>query len=777
MKIKIGLVAGMMCAQALGQGAEPESTGLEEILVTAQKRAERAQDVPIAIDTVSGESILEKRIAGPDDLIKQFPNLSLKTASAINSGFSIRGVGTQNFHLTAQQAVGQYFDEVSQVTPFTSQLGLYDMERIEILRGPQNTLFGRNTTGGAVNFITHRPDPDEGTNGYARVNVGNIGRLDLEGALGYAFTDTFAMRIAAQSQGRSGPFRDADTGDRLGSIKRRSARIGFAWEPDEETSILLSAHYGKSDGTRVPRKATGRFLADNVTPCPVNNSGQEQFDGVTPCFARDKTGALFNPSLPEWRQAWDAATNVARVSNGGGLLKIEHDFGPVSVSSLTSLEDVRMHMGDESGGLPYIQFQAQQQGDYSTFSQELRLTSNGEGRVKWIGGLFYSSEEHEFATIARNNAVGPPGLSVVPTVMIDQKGDVKSAYGQVEVEVVENLNINLGLRYTSDDKSGDRIAVAVFDTHNGTNTGTRLPMDFLYSRDFLLGLAPSFTTACAPGVVPCAGPRQQVSQEFSRTAGKIGVDYHFGPDVMVYASYSTGFKSGTFDTRAQAVFNGSGNTPVAPEYLNAMEVGLKSQFLDRRLLVNASLFKYDWEDLQVFATVPGVGPAFLNLPESELLGQELEVQFAPGADFLVRLNAAHLDTEITDVGTLGVDAAVLGAPLHNAPEWTYNLNLSKGFSIGDDKLSVNLGGRYTSEQYGTLTRRPNTFVAETVFVDASVNYDFGAKKRFSLSAWGDNLTAEKTCYVLGDLDGFTWTNACQPNEGEALFGVSLTARF
>src|SRR6187399_1740743 len=171
-KLNCLLLACLLAAPAWAQTEEPATT-LEEVLVTAQKREQNIQDVPIALDAVSRDAIIAQRISGPDDLIKMLPNLSLKTASAVNSGFAIRGVGTQNFHLTAQQAVGLYFDEVSQVTPFTSQLGLFDMERIEVLRGPQNTLFGRNTTGGAVNYITRQPDAGQPAEGYALVTYGS----------------------------------------------------------------------------------------------------------------------------------------------------------------------------------------------------------------------------------------------------------------------------------------------------------------------------------------------------------------------------------------------------------------------------------------------------------------------------------------------------------------------------------------------------------------------------------------------------------------------------
>jgi iron complex outermembrane receptor protein len=773
--IACGAAALAFADGSAAQGTEPAA--LEEVVVTAQKRAQNIQDVPIAIDALSRDSILARRISGPDDLLKEFPNLSLKTASAVNSGFAIRGVGTQNFHLTAAQAVGMYFDEVSQISPFSSQLGLFDMERIEVLRGPQNTLFGRNTTGGAVNFITRRPDADDGTNGYVRLNAGNFGKLDGEGAIGFALGESFAIRLAGQVQNRDGVFRDVADGSRIGSIERQSARLGLAWEPSESTHALLSFHYGNSDGSRVPRKATGRFLADGTTPCAINDSGASQFDGVTDCYARDKSGALFNPSLPGWRQAHDAAGNTGSVELQGGLLRFEHDFGALSLVALTGYDELDQHLSDESGGLPYIQFQAQQQGSYQSFSQELRLASNGDGKVKWIGGLFFSHENDHFATTARNNAVGPPTLSVVPTAILNQRGDVYSAYGQIDVAFTERFNMNLGLRYTSDEKDGDTTVVAMFDTDSGLATGTRLPMDFLYGRDFALARQNDFDTECAPGVVPCSGPWKKVSQDYSKTGGKIGFDFHVSDDLMLFGSYSTGFKAGAFDTRAQAVLLGTGDLPVKPEELDAFEVGLKGQFLDRRMTLNATVFYYDWKDLQTFATVPGIGPAFLNLPKSRLTGQELEWRFAPGGDWMLNLGAAHLDTEVTDVGTLGPDAAIEGAPLPQAPEWTLNAGVHKGITFGDQKLTVGVNARYASEQWGTMTERSNTLIESTTFVDASVSYAFGAGQRFSLTAWGDNLTAEKTCYLLGDLDGFTWTNACQPNEGTALYGVSFMARF
>src|SRR5678815_5240169 len=150
--------------------------------------------------------------------------------------------------------------------------------------------------------------------------------------------------------------------------------------------------------------------------------------------------------------------------------------------------------------------------------------------------------------------------------------------------------MSLGLRYTNDDKNGDTTVVAMFDTDTGLNTGTRLPEDFVYTRNFVLAHEDDFPTACAPGVVPCSGPWKQVEQDYSKTGGKLGFDFHFNDTTMAYASYSTGFKAGAFDVRAQAVLLGTGDFPVAPEELTAYEIGLKSEFLERRMKLNVTAF-------------------------------------------------------------------------------------------------------------------------------------------------------------------------------------------
>lgn len=754
---------------------DPQQGGLVDIVVTARKRSENVQSIPIAIDALGGDAILQRRIADPTDLVRQFPNLSFKQSSAVNAGISIRGVGTQNFHLTAQQAVGQYLDEVSLVTPFTSTLGLFDLERVEVLRGPQNTLFGRNTTGGAINYVSRRPDPEAGFNGYARINAGRFSRIDVEGAMGIPLGDTLAIRVAGQAQTRDGPFRDVITGQKIGSTRKYSGRFGLGWEPDSDTNLLLSGHVGYNRGSRLPRKAVGRFLPDGVTPCPQNLLGIEQFERVNNCIATGKQ--TFNPSLGRWRDAYDAGSNRADVDFEGGSFRFNHDFGGFTVTSISTFDRTKINYAEEGGGLPYAQFQVFQDGTYDVYSHETRISSTASGPLKWIVGGYWSSEEDDLATTVRNNFAGPPTLAVVPMVSIDQKAEIYSFYGQGDYALTSQLNLGVGLRWTRDSKKGQRDVITILDSTTGLPGAPRLPADFYFDREFLSGLAAGFTRPCGAGVVACRGPLTPLKQNVSKLAGKISLDYKIADDVMVYGSYSRGFKSGSFDIRAQGAFNGTGNTPVRPETLDAYELGFKSRLLDRKVQLNVAAFRYDWTDLQAFGTIPVLGPAYVNVPKARLTGIEAEMKLAPGGGFQLDLAGAWLDSEVKDVGTLTPQTATVGSPLQQSPRWSFNGTVSQSVELGSNRLTGRVTGRYQGSMYNDLTKARSGYVNPTFFLDTSVDFEFGDDGRHQVSLYADNVTSEKTCVRKEPFDGLSNTNTCIPNEGTVLYGITLTTRW
>ncbi|MCJ2180980.1 TonB-dependent receptor [Novosphingobium album (ex Hu et al. 2023)] len=764
-----------MVATLGGVATTVQAQEIEEIVVTAQKRAENAQDVPIAISALSGDALSDKNVGDAGDLVKMFPALSVKQQGTINNGLSIRGVGTQNFHVTAQPAVGQYLDEVSMVTPFTSKLGLYDMERVEVLRGPQNTLFGRNTTGGAVNYISRKPDVTKGVNGYAKLGYGRFDQLSAEGALGLPISETVAIRVAGKYERRDGAFNNLVAGDKLGGYKNYGARASLAWEPDSATKVLLSGHVGYFRSTPVAYRGVGLLAADGVSACPLlATGGMAQFEGTNDCLATSKGVGLVNPSTAKWRDVYAAQRMTGQIDFEGGLLNIQHDFGPVSLTLISGYDVTKVLYQQDFAGMPYFQSAVGQDAKYKVFSQEARLASNGDGPIKWIVGGYYSHENDDLMTIIQNNRTPAPVIAV-PSVLLDQKVNILSAYGQVNADLSGRLHLEVGLRYTHDKRQGVRTPFSMAGTSTGLVGGVPFGYDTILTKNTVLGLLDGVTTTCAIGVLVCAGPSDDVQQVLSKVGGKVTLSYDLADDVMGYASYSRGFKSGSFDVRAQAIYLGTAANPVGPETLDAYEVGLKSTLLGRRLQINGAVFYYDWQGLQAFVN-SAAGPAFVNVPKTEIYGAEIELQANLPADFSVNGGVSYVHSEIKDDG--GYSLVSNGAPVAGAPKWTATGTLSKAIYFGDDsKATLSVTGRYTSTQQFDFADAAFAKLDSTFFVDLFAGYEFGPDGRYSVSATVDNLTGVKTCSPISNNGPLTGTNGCLPNEGVALYRANIGIKF
>ena len=756
---------------------QAQSSLMEEVVVTAQKREESAQDVPIAISALAGNQLEAMGVSGTDDLLKVFSNLSVKPGSDINSGFSIRGVGTDNFHVTAQQAVGQYQDEVSLVSPFVSQFGLFDVERIEVLRGPQNTLFGRNTTGGAVSIISRKPEVGGELEGYLRANVGNEGRLDYEGAVTVPMGSTAAARVSLQSKNRGGIYNNLTTGTEVGDIERNSGRFQLAWHPSDKLRFLASGHANFSRSDRTPFKGNGITLADGVTPCPNLASGTSQFKGVNPCVAVLGT-SVENPSTSRWRDVRDGAPDVSEVDFYGGYLRVEYDFQSFSFTSISAYDKITMNYMENTGGASTAGFFPGQDADFEVFQQEVRIVSTHDGPWRWIAGGYYSAEDDTLATIIRNGAPGTPPFTVIPSIEIQQDVDIWSLYGKIDIDLTENLTLFGGLRWTNDSKQGISIARIAAGTVTGAPGSPRLPDSFYTDLPRLRSLTAAAGAAgggCPPPPLPCQSADLPVAQEIEELGGKIGMNLQLNENVMGYVSYARGFKSGAFDTRALAAFAGTADQPVGPEFLNSVEAGIKSEWLDGALIFNASIFTYDWIDLQVF-DVDALGrPAFLNIPKTEINGIDVEVKWVPAESWFVQAGLGYLDTEIIDDG--GLTTVLAGSNLNQTPEVTFNGLIVKDFQIGDGYLSLQTDFQYVDEHNSTLNGDPEGRIESAFFINARAAYTFGNEQQYEVAVWGHNLTAEKTCYDISRNDGLTNSSACTQNPGMAFFGGSFLYEF
>ena len=768
--LSCALVALSGCIATTAQAQE-----IEEIVVTAQKRAENVQDIPISISALSGDALSQKNVSDTGDLVKVFPTLSVKPQGTINNGLSIRGVGTQNFHVTAQPAVGQYLDEVSMVTPFTSKLGLYDMERVEVLRGPQNTLFGRNTTGGAVNYITRKPDVGGGVNGYAKLAYGRYDLVSTEGAFGMPISETIAIRAAGKFERRSGMFNNLVDGDKLGKYKNYGGRLSLAWEPDSATKVLLSGHLGYYRSIPAAYRGVGLLASDGVSACPLlAEGGMAQFKGTNDCLATLKDGSLVNPSTADWHDVYAAQRMIGNIDFKGGLLNIQHDFGPVSLTFISGYDETKVLYQQDFAGMPEFQSAVGQDATYRVFSQEVRLASQDSGPIKWILGGYYSHESDDLATIIQNNRTPAP-VVVVPTVALDQKVDILSAYAQVNADLTDRFHLEVGVRYTHDDRKGVRTPYGIAGTDTGSIGGTPFPYDTILTPDYIQGLLTGVTTTCGLGVLVCAGAPGDVGQTLSKVGGKVSLSYDFTDDVMGYVSYSRGFKSGSFDVRAQAIYLGTANNPVGPETLDAYEAGLKTTLLGRRLQLNGAVFYYDWKGLQAFVSTPS-GPAFVNVPKTEIYGAEMDVRANLPADFSLNAGVSYVHSEITDDG--GFLLVSNGSPVAGAPKWTITGTLTKDIWLANDsKISLSAIGRYTGSQQFDFANEGFAHLGSTFFVDLLAGYDFGPDRRYSVSFAVDNVTSVKTCSPISNNGVLTGTNGCLPNEGTALYRAGVGVKF
>ena len=580
---------------AAPQVAAAQSGQIGDIIVTAQKRSESLQRVPLAVTAVTSDQLARSEIRDLIGVATVVPNLSLGQQLGVARVY-LRGIGLENVASGAEGSIAFHLDNVFISRPVAALASFYDVAQIEVLRGPQGTLYGRNATGGSINITTR--DPTQTLTAYANITAGNYGRVDTDGAIsGPIVKDRLAVRLAFQTQDRDGYGKNITTGNSIDDLRTRAVRGSVLFTPTDRLTMLTKADYywqkDKSGGYHY--LGTGGFSAPGV-PIPLT--------GVA-------AGGVLARNVRDIATESDPSNHVEfwGVSN-----KISYDLSDrVSLTSITGYRWLQYttttDLDPTSAALaPILQFEHDTQ-----FSQELQLAGNFE-RFKWLLGFFYFRENDQGLQRVPLSTfiIGAPAPGALTQGFYGGgyiKTDALAGFGQASYEIIDRLNITVGLRYSSEKKTNhDEFAFDFANPYSATNPPVRTVADR--------------------------------SRRFNSFTPKIGLDFQVTPDFLLYGSWSKGFKAGTYNLGVLA-------PPVSPEKISAFEAGIKSSFFDRHLTANVAGFYYDYKDLQV-SKLNGQTIQLENAANAKIYGLEVELQARLGSRVQVNANGSWLHARFTD---------------------------------------------------------------------------------------------------------------------------------
>lgn len=619
-----------------------EQKNLSDIVVTARRKEERLQDTPIAVSAVSGEDIEQRSMRTLQDLTTSTPSLNLIPAnnSQTNYYFALRGFAVPDVSLTLEPSVAVYQDGVSLPHGLGADAADFlDIQRVEVLKGPQGTLFGRSTTGGAVSFFTNTPTRELG--GMVSARIGNYEDWSLSGVLNAPVSDSIAVRIAGLYRTTDGYGVNVATGARLGATERGLVRATASWEPSDKVSIILRGDYARA------RTSMGATRLTYINPVGAAAANVATATGTS---LADAVASMWN-SRPEDFQDGNYNLAPAGTDRSYGLsltakLEINDNLSLQWISAFRGLNQVR---SVDIDGTPYeiLEF-PDQIIRAKQYSQEIQI-NNESGRLSGVSGIFLAFEDgYSILNQTALTSINPEALSIYENNVDNTSYAI---FTQQTYAILDNLNLTGGVRYSIDER-GVR-------SRNRTNLSC-------------LALGQPL------GVGNCS---RSLSARFKQFSYTINLDYHVTPDVMLYAKTDRGYRTGGFPqtggsalTPASATFSWG---PVRPEIVHNYELGIKGDWFDRRLRVNVGYYYSKYTDLQrnITGVVPGTQnliARLTNAGKATIQGVEAEAEAKPFPGFELRATAAWAD------GKYGADVVPpTGVPFvafAGLPEWTYSLS-------------------------------------------------------------------------------------------------------
>lgn len=779
------LSGALMSAAAMAAGAQTEGNALEEVVVTAQKRVERLQDVPLAVTALSGETLADAGINDTAGLVNMTPSLTYtQGAQPSNTNFRIRGIGTAVFGQGLEPSVSVVVDGVVLARSSQGFADLADIERVEVLRGPQGTLFGKNSVGGLINVVTKRPSSSFEAD--VDVTVAELDEYRVRGTLSGPLNDTMGARLTGYYNDVGGHIRNVTLNEDVNGSQSMGFRGKLEWDPTDRLNLLFTADYRESDTDCCSSQyisVTNPLLQQLLLPVVADFNNTQETENLGTFFTTDQKTVSVEGNLE-----LDAVTLTS--------LTAYQDFAIVNNQPIDRLNTptplylpATNGQFDINGGTV----------DITQFSQELRLTSPGGQAFNYVAGLYFLDFELDRGFQRRTGNCAPGGNPaafgqpcIVPLYRsqagfhANTQTQNIAAFGQMDFGIVGNLSGLAGARLQYEEISYD-----------GVRTDTRMvPGD--------LPLA---------GITPSAGSGKS---DDTVVTGKLGLQYEFSDDAQTYLTWSTGYKGAGYEVEFTADF--VDQQPVEPETAKAWELGYKAQLFDGALSLNTALFHAQYEDLQVQANRGNADLGIVrfvttNAGESTTEGVEVEFTSQPLSGFYVSGGVTYVTTSVDADGLscpLSAQAAapvitgsappntcyrttvggstvqnVRGGDLPNAPEWRGNLTARYEFGIPGTSLDsfVQLTGTSQSKVNFVIEQDPLTTQDGYTTVDASVGIR-DQSNRYRLTFFVKNLFDEHYVTLLARSATLTTATLTPnsltgnvPKEANRYFGATFGVSF
>ena len=712
---------GVASAQDATTSRKADDFSLDEVVVSAERREESAQRVPSAVSVISGADVSSREIRNARDIIRFVPNMNADTSDGhMRPKWYIRGIGRSDASLQAVSQVGIYYDDVYIQNASSVGFPLFDLERVEVLRGPQGTLWGKNTIGGAVNFVSKKPSFD--TDGYAKLSYGNFHEKLAEGAVGGALIDdVLAVRA-------SGFWQESDTYIQNSFLPgtdkwdETAGRLQFLSKLGETADANLNLHYRKFNGPVLRSfDTTNLNQTDTDVPSLVNADDAFQQKGATLALNKHFGGGITLASIT-------AFDKFDRVQSGGDQVPYE--------SARTA------------GGF-----------DIKQVSQEVRLASASDQRFTWLAGLHYFDESLDSLSLNANlpGSRTPTGAARANSFRSQQFSlDTESyaVFGSAGYKFTDQFDVTIGLRRSRETKDINLLAQQARPGFTFTDVAN------WWDASTISG---TFATNAT----------QDDSRTWSATTYDITPQYSITDNLRVYVRYAKGFSSGNYNATA-ATQNAVG--VLDPEFLKSYEVGTKSEWLNNRVQFNAALFYYDYTNIQQNVMSLDAFGALVNTSKNAGAGYskggEIELRAVPVRNLTVGFNLGYANTKFTDFQATPT-SNVAGNWFNRVPRWTGNANLDYAFPLNNGS-AITLGTDWAArtKAYFNAVNQTDPQLIQGGYTIGNASLGFTAPNdKYTVRAYALNVTDK--VYKHTQLLGSTASSYAPPRT----YGVSVSTKF